>query len=180
VIKGRCALCKEAALLQDSHIIPKFVVRWLRQDSPGYLRSGTKPNRRIQDFHKLPLLCEPCEQKFSQWEKRFAESVFVPVHQNALARTALSLGPWGIRFLVSVSWRVGIFFKRETKLDHCNEAQRSEFNRALERWRLFLLGKTKSVGAHTQHCLPLSVVVNHSVPSLSPFFNRVRRRSVSD
>ncbi len=167
-----CALCKHGRALLESHILPRFVVDWMRKNSPGRLRAAHTPNLRIQDAYKLRLLCTECEQKLSQWEKKFAESVFVPLHSNALAKGSLTLGPWGSRFLVSVSWRVAQFFKQRQMTDHLTMHQQSELAQALNRWRLFLTGETKSIGRYSQHCFPVDVIAHHSVPKLSPFLNR--------
>ncbi len=61
-----CALCEQAAPLEVGHIVPAFVVKWVKQTSAtGYLRLGASPNRREQDGFKVPLLCGACEDRFS-------------------------------------------------------------------------------------------------------------------
>src|SRR5438105_3665023 len=78
-----CALCATLAPLQKSHIIPKFVFRYMRTSSPGRIRDSTAPNRLIQDGPKIPLLCAPCEERFAAWETPFAERIFLPFHTGA-------------------------------------------------------------------------------------------------
>lgn len=68
-IVGTCALCKsQNIILQDSHIIPKFVSRRLIKKSiTGFLRQASNPNKRLQDGDSTYLLCADCEQKFSKY-----------------------------------------------------------------------------------------------------------------
>jgi hypothetical protein len=64
-----CRLCSETKELRESHILPGFVYRWMKETSAtGYLRFGQQPNVRVQDGLKLHLLCGDCEQRFNQWE----------------------------------------------------------------------------------------------------------------
>ena len=59
--EGICALCKKYTVLVKSHIIPKFVSKWLKETSAtGYLRGVEKPTERKQDLPKLPLFSENC------------------------------------------------------------------------------------------------------------------------
>ncbi len=54
-MQGKCRLCGKNADLQESHIIPSFVYRWLKDSSgTGYLRFGPEPNKRVQDGYKNP------------------------------------------------------------------------------------------------------------------------------
>jgi hypothetical protein len=88
VIKARveseaCALCRADAPLRDSHIVPAFVARWIKETSAtGYLRSYMVPNRRAQDFETKKLLCHDCEQRFSAAEDQFARDLFRPYHEG--------------------------------------------------------------------------------------------------
>ena len=89
--------------LQESHILPRFVFRWLKETSAtGYLRSGQQPNLRVQDGLKLHLLCQDCKQRFNHWGTQFANEIFHPMTQGTAERA--SYGPL-LLFWVSVSWR---------------------------------------------------------------------------
>jgi len=49
-----CDLCNNNYDLQDSHIIPGFLLNWLiKTSATGFIRSTEQPNRRIQDGWKL-------------------------------------------------------------------------------------------------------------------------------
>ena len=65
-LTSECGLCGNLAELRDSHIVPAFVARWIKDTSAtGFLRGFHQPNRRVQDFPTKRLLCEGCEQRFS-------------------------------------------------------------------------------------------------------------------
>lgn len=174
---GKCALCGEEARLQESHIIPKFVIRYLKTSAPSAIRSNRAPNRRIQDGEKLHLLCRDCEQLFSGWEKTFAENLFVPLHNPSPVIKPLPYRQWALKFAVSVSWRV-LLVNMMRGLKHFTEQQQASANQALEVWRSFLLGKVKNPGRFEQHLLPLDVIESHTTPDISPFLNRYLLRVV--
>lgn len=103
----KCALCGRHARLLDSHVIPKFVVDWLKRTSAtGYIRQVIKPNLRRQDFGRLKLLCADCENRFSKWEKRFAEDVFIPFQEKHQQSFKYEEGL--LLFAVSLAWRTVI------------------------------------------------------------------------
>ena len=95
----KCALCKTEDRREDSHVIPAFVYRWLKESSPtGYLRNPVYPNKRIQDGLKLPLLGPKCEDGLSVLEKKFAETVFHEVHKKGNNELAFEYGEWLPKF----------------------------------------------------------------------------------
>ena len=66
---GTCALCGQQKDLRKSHIVPRFVGKWLKSTSAtGFLRGVKNPELRLQDLPTLPLLCGDCEQIFSKLE----------------------------------------------------------------------------------------------------------------
>lgn len=71
-----CALCDRSDTpRQLSHIIPSFIFKHASVRSPtGFLRTSFTPNRRVQDGPKDYVLCRRCEQIFSSWEHRFADT----------------------------------------------------------------------------------------------------------
>lgn len=71
-----CKLCGKEATLQSSHIIPKFVFKWMKSTGSQYFREGIRPNARAQDGQKVELLCFSCEQLIGASEKWFAEHIF--------------------------------------------------------------------------------------------------------
>src|SRR3954468_11545726 len=78
-----CALCKQPKPLCDSHIIPAFVGKWLKETSATvYLRSALSPDLRQQDLLTKRLLCADCEGRFSGFERLAAERLVLPYMAN--------------------------------------------------------------------------------------------------
>lgn len=74
-----CALCLNDRPLEVSHIVPRFVAKRLKADSPNpFLRNTLEPNRRLQDAPKKRLLCRECEERLSRLEDAFAREIFAP------------------------------------------------------------------------------------------------------
>ena len=99
-----CKLCGEESELLISHIIPKFVFRWMRETGGKYFRAPINPNVRKQDGFKQKLLCKKCEANLSISEKWFSENVFKPyleTHNNVVKYT-----PDMSRFIISVLCRI--------------------------------------------------------------------------
>src|ERR1017187_2950407 len=131
-----CRLCHQKAELLESHIIPKFAIRWMKKTGTGYLRRVAAPNLRLQDGVKERLLCAACEQLFSVRESYFATQVFRPM----LAGVAHV--PYDERlayFVVSLLWRA-----LQRNLQEARKAGYpflSEIEEAEQEWRQFLLGR---------------------------------------
>ncbi len=173
---GKCALCLQEKDLQLSHIIPKFVIRWLKETSPGGIRGTPEPNRRIQDGSKVYLLCKDCEERLSKWEGPFAKYIFGPCQRSTIRR--VDYGEWALKFAVSVSWRLLLYGKRREGLSHFDEQGELEANRALETWRRFLIGEKPHPGKFEQHMVLLDLIEYSTKPDLSPFVNRYILRSI--
>lgn len=98
-----CALCHTETELELSHIIPKFVLRYLKSTSAGSIRSMENPNVTVQDGEKHYMLCGKCEDLFSTYEKQFADKLFHPYLKDQQKR--FEYDTWLHFFLTSVSWR---------------------------------------------------------------------------
>lgn len=155
-----CALCRKYERQEISHIIPSFVYKKLRNISPsGRFRGTSNPNRRIQDGEKFPLLCPRCEDKFSEWERRFAETVFHPYYLSSKNTFSFSYDKWFLKFLVSISYRalVSKIEKKEFK-NHSKECIR-RMKEAKGIWKDFLLEKRDDVGLYKQHFFILPIEI---------------------
>ena len=107
-----CALCGLVKPLQRSHIIPKFVYRYIKETSAtGFLRHAMVPNQRIQDGIKIDLLCLECERLFSKDEDCFKDNIFDQIILEK--KYDLRYGEPFLRFAASISWRVIKYFQRE-------------------------------------------------------------------
>ena len=142
-----CALCGRSGDLQASHIIPKFVGKWIKDTSAtGFLASGTD-GARVQDLPTFRLLCSDCEQRFSRLEKPFADKIFYPFHNSDDSR--LEYGSWLGPFAVSLGWRILKAGYEVVKSKH--PALYSQMAQAEATWREFLLGGRQTVSPYENH-----------------------------
>ena len=79
-VYGDCALCKNYAELQDSHIVPKFIIRAAgllkRKFNLICLSHKEQSDYNMQDGIKEPLLCWNCEQKLGKWEFYARQAIY--------------------------------------------------------------------------------------------------------
>jgi len=166
-----CALCKFDKPLVESHIIPQFVFDRIKKNSPtGFIRNMIlKPNLRRQDGDKPKILCNDCEQRFSEAEKNFAEKVFEPYHESGT--TSFSYGHWLSYFISSVNWRTlhldNIGFHSQKKLT--NDTL-SVLDSAETMLADFLLEKRPDIGDMENHILPMFEITDASSLLKEPNF----------
>ncbi len=168
-----CRLCGSGASLKKSHIIPKFVGRWMKESSPTpYFRFGGDPDRRLQDLFTIELLCNDCENRFSAWETKFADKIF---HPKDIGQTVFSYGPWLLRFAASLAWRA-IHFLRSQGIEESRDLT-SMVDGMETHLKRFLLGQVRNVESFTQHIYPMGELANSVTPG-SPMLNRYLVHSV--
>ena len=168
-----CKLCSSGAPLKKSHIIPKFVGRWMKGTSPTpYLRFGGNMDKRLQDLSSFELLCGDCENRFSAWETKFANEIF---HPSADGETVFKYGPWLLKFAASLAWRA-IQFRHFHGIEE-TPALDSMVNEMELHLSRFLLGQEKNVDSFTQHIYPVSELAAPIRPG-SPMLNRYLARAV--
>jgi hypothetical protein len=175
-----CALCQTVGPLQDSHLVPKFVFRFLRRTSPGLIRMSTSPNRLHQDGPTMPLLCGRCEGRLNEWETPFAREIFLPLHENRFRGVPqFPYRDWALKFAVSVSWRTVQYLRAQNgQLTHLSSDQQDLLRRAERTWTQFLLGEVEHPGEFEHHAFPLDVIETGGVQGLSPIINRYLLRAV--
>jgi hypothetical protein len=176
-MKAKCALCLHQKELQLSHIVPKFVVDYLKRSGAGGMRSYRTPNLRIQDGQKARLLCRDCEQLLSGWEKKFSENLFIPLHNPEPVTSPIKYQEWALKFAVSVSWRV-LHHYVSLGLSNFPQEEIDLAKKALEVWKDFLMGRKNNPAQFQQHLLPLDVIEDHSADHVSPFLNRYLLRAM--
>jgi hypothetical protein len=176
VTRGECRLCGLEADLQNSHIVPSFVYRWIRSTSvTGFMRGNAKPNVRMQDGVTCASLCRGCEQRFSGWEREFATRVFHPIVEGRVAQS--SYGDWMLKFCVSVSWRALIHLTGDMKKEEwADPVVRDQCAAAEQCWRDFLLGNSRHPGPFRQHLLAVGLI-DQPLPGLPDRFNSFMQRS---
>ncbi len=140
----KCALCDKAKELRISHIVPKFVAKWIKKTSiVGKLRN--LENKRVQDSTKLYLLCEECEQKFSIFENYFADNIFHPTVNMKSKDVKYDINL--LKFIVSVSWRI-LYLIISTMRNNLEEIP-AHMEESESNWRDFLNDKAKlTKGSH--------------------------------
>lgn len=131
----KCRLFESEATLRDSHIIPDFVIQYIKKTGSKYFRNFSKPNKREQNGPKYKLLSEKAEQKFSISEKWFSENIFLPYLERS--QKAFEYDQNLYYFAVSILWRTTVLH-----IDFIKEI-RTEwyFKRLLElekTWRKYL------------------------------------------
>ena len=145
---GSCSLCGQDRDLQKSHIIPKFVGKWLKKTSAtGFLVHADNASKRVQDLITLPLLCHDCEERFSNFETYFANEIFFPYHNNKTKsfeyNEKLEL------FTISLCWRVLKTQYSVFKSEHprfCSLVDQAETH-----WREFLTGSKQTIDPYENH-----------------------------
>src|ERR1017187_10349018 len=105
---GVCELCQKQANLLQSHVLPAFVFKRLK--NAGHIRHSQTPNRRAQDGFKKEWLCRECEDLFNSFETPFATQIFHPYDLDRAIRVRYS--EWMLKFCVSVSWRSLLYLKQ--------------------------------------------------------------------
>lgn len=142
--ESRCKLCGRNATLLQSHVIPAFVARWIKETSAtGFLRTFHEPNRRVQDFKTVRLLCQSCEQRLSSAEGKFARLVFVPFHEG---RSRFPYEDWLLYFAVSLAWRCSVTSDQEQLAKYPQHVAAVEGARSA--WADFLFGSTDRIAPY--------------------------------
>lgn len=168
-----CNLCGSNSPLQQSHIIPKFIGRWIKETSPTpYLRFGGDMEKRQQDLLKMELLCSNCENRLSLWETKFANEIF---HPTAANKSIFRYGPWFVKFAASLAWRA-LQLKKTYSIQEPSAVD-AIYDGMEVQLSQFLLGGVKHVGSYTQHVYPLGILAAPIEPG-SPNLNRYLARAV--
>ncbi len=146
-----CSLCRTNFDLQESHIVPDFIGKWLRRTSAtGYLRIGKAPNRRVQDIHKREMLCRTCEQVLSPIENKFAQNIFYPYMERKTQ--AFPYEEWLRKFCISLQWKMAMHNKLE---DNEYKGLTSELSQKVDAclniWAKYLLGQSDYPGPSDHH-----------------------------
>lgn len=174
----QCALCSVSyEPREESHIIPKFVYRWLKASSTTeFMRFGPEMNRHSQDGIKDHFLCETCEDRFAALESTFATEIFHPFVADNFHEA--DYAEWMLKFAVSVSWRLLAYKIDERSLPHFRGRHTSSVTETLQRWRDYLLDRRDDIGEHEIHLLPLTGIIDHSASGVPKNINRYLRRTV--
>jgi hypothetical protein len=176
--QGICRLCQQETELRQSHVLPAFVFRWLKESAGNaHMRRGMEPNRRVQDGLKYYWLCESCEGTLNHYETAFANNLFYPYIEAPGSQ--FNYSNWLIQFCTSLSWRVLKYYHDEIHLNGWDSEQLSYVAEAEQVWRELLLGIRPHPGACQQHLLPFDQIASTSSPGeLAPNINRYLMRAI--
>ena len=119
-----CAYCGVDPPIENSHVVPAFVVRHIKDNNPEKFILNSWEFRKLQDGLKGPYLCAACDNvTFSGWENHFKKAVFGPVQAGKPAA-------WSdedpIRFVLSVAFRYMVHFL-ETSPSEANRERNTDF-----------------------------------------------------
>lgn len=126
--------------LMKSHLIPKFVGRYIKKTSlASNLRNlHGNVNKPEQDLLKEYLLCDSCEGLLNNFETPFSNNIFRKLHDGD---NKFNYDEWLLKFVVSISWRIGISeLQKEYEL---TSQQQENLTKTLEVWRDYLMGNKK-------------------------------------
>lgn len=155
----KCALCGEEKELQLSHIIPKFIGKYLKNTSIGKIRNQQNPNKTVQDIEKHYMLCHDCEELFSSSERYFANTIFYPYKKDK--KDKFDYDKRLFYFLTSLSWRslyldiVDFVKEKNLKIDVLEKMIQSE-----KIMRDFLLSGRDNIGNIEHHIFFFDRIMN--------------------
>lgn len=158
-----CRLCREKHHLKNSHLIPKFVFKYLKECSiTGRFRNPNNPNIPCQDGIKLPFLCHDCEEKFSKYERYFYQDIFKEIESKESFKIDVAKMKY---FILSVSWRVlqsdlEKIINNTSKLikgiPDFTKKEKEALIEVAENWRIALLEENHNViSQFTMYFIPL-------------------------
>lgn len=153
---SNCALCNKDAELKLSHIIPKFVFRYLKKDSfTGRLRNALDPNIALQDGDKEYLLCGECEGLLSKGETKFSNKFFQVFKKEGFSRLDYN-NSWLNYFVTSVNWRtlyldIDGYEKEEDIKNKISTNQLSFLKKAEQIMRQYLQGERRDLDFIENH-----------------------------
>lgn len=145
-----CKLCNKDDDLRISHVLPKFLGRYLKKTSAtGFFTAVDKNGKpsRSQDIYKRRLLCGQCESILNEVETFFANKVFYPFKKNELK--TIPVDNRLARFAVSVSLRA-LWIMQLVK-HPLVERWRDQLDGLEEEWRNYLLKSPDFVKGNNSH-----------------------------
>jgi hypothetical protein len=167
----RCHLCDQERELRESHVIPSFIIKWLKDTSGGgLLRFGENPNKRVQDGYKYYWMCDECEGRLNKWETEFANKIFYPLNSGEVKEVIYD--SYLLKFCVSISWRVLNFFLKEKNISHFPDNFKKSAENAFNVWKNFLLDKQAHPEDYEQHFLLMDGIKNFTGSGMPTNINR--------
>ncbi|UYZ82819.1 hypothetical protein MTZ49_09360 [Entomomonas sp. E2T0] len=164
--KSKCALCGKKKLLRRSHTVyPNFLLKHLQRAFGGIrqYRISTNPDKVTQNPEVYDLLCSECEQKFSNYERYFAQNLFTTQCINTEQQIDKSIFQYDTeqlhKFACSIAWRAIKVYQLENEFNTLFEKypfQKEIINRIESIWKSYLLGNRKDVQTHNLYMVFVS------------------------
>ena len=159
-----CALCEQTKELRESHIIPKFVFRWLKKTGGEHFRKADNPNKRVNDGLKPKLLCHACEQKLGKLEDKFAREIFFPYVKKT--KQNFEYDNYLFQFAVSVLWRVAHY-----SLPRASPHHKALVESTLADWKKFLNSEKQLPNTNRLHIFFTSDRLVQNTQPIERFLN---------
>ena len=140
-------MCQNHEAIKNSHIIPKFASRWLKRTSlTGKMRVSDNPNKPVEDTARVSLLCEVCEQKFSEYEGYFVQNIFTPYVETLDTDTTNKFYDYETklgRFATSMAWRIAV-----TSVNKLSDKAGLQLERYKAKARAAMTNKAEKIPGH--------------------------------
>jgi hypothetical protein len=164
----QCHLCKQEKKIIESHIIPKFVYRWMKESGTGRFRQAKSFNTPIQDGIKTELLCSECDKEFGKREEWFLNNIFngYIIRNESEFENSIKLK----YFAISVLWRVLILFLFDgNKYMYVQELEDAE-----EEWRNYLFKNIPLKKYNKIHLIfvPEDLTIEGKLKNIYTYFHR--------
>lgn len=138
-----CFFCGEMPAIENSHILPKLIVRAITKTIGGSgFREMSAPRLRVEKTTVVPLLCTDCEAKFQRYEDDFARSCLYPYFKDN--QVVIEHNTKLRAFAVSVLWRV----LRHTLNQTVPPEQRPYLVHTEQTWLSYLRDNESELGEH--------------------------------
>jgi hypothetical protein len=100
-----CRFCGATPTIRESHVIPKFVARYLLANSTTGTLLNLWDRRQHRDIWKGSYFCAKCDnQTFSGWEGHFSRVIW----RNPDIATTEWCEPASLAFMLSLAFRVAV------------------------------------------------------------------------
>ncbi|MFJ3045849.1 hypothetical protein ACIPEN_08470 [Herbaspirillum chlorophenolicum] len=141
--RATCLLCHRNPPIENSHILPKLIVTAIsKQLEDRGFREMSSMKLRVERTLVGPFFCLCCEKKFGRFEDDFTRIYLDPYFDND--QITIESQSLLLLFAMSVLWRVLAYtLTQDSYSDKFPYLLQAE-----ERWRGYLEGKNKDVGAH--------------------------------
>lgn len=120
-----CHFCNLNPPITNSHVVPKFIVKYIKQNSPVGFLLNSWSMRKAQDGIIGPYLCNSCDNVlFSGWENHFKKTVFDCADCDSASWSDCE----SIKFILSIIFRYTVHFL-ETSPTTLNKENNERFKK---------------------------------------------------